>query len=106
MELPTVFKILSDDSKYRIVKHLMNGEECVCDIAKDLNLEQSLVSHHLKKLREAGVITDRKVGSWIHCSLSKDFMEEFQGLFEKELSTTKISDKQCNSHDVCCQVKN
>lgn len=106
MELTQFFKLLSDESKYKIVKHLMNGEECVCTIAEDLGLEQSLVSHHLNKLREAGLIIDRKVGSWVHCSLNKDLFGHFEALFQKEFKVSNINNKPCSEHELCCQLQN
>lgn len=105
MELTQVFKLLSDESKYRIVKHLMKGEQCVCTIAEDLGLEQSLVSHHISKLREAGLIVDRKVGSWVHCSLDQKVFEQIEDAFKKELATSNIIDNPCSEHDICCQFQ-
>jgi ArsR family transcriptional regulator, arsenate/arsenite/antimonite-responsive transcriptional repressor len=105
MELSDYLKILSDENKFRIVKHLMRGEECVCTIAQSLGLEQSLVSHHLNKLREAGLITDRKVGSWVHCSLNKEVFEKLEKSFLKELSASNISEKPCCVHQICCQLQ-
>lgn len=102
MELPKLFKLLSDESKYKIVRHLMAGEECVCTIAEKLGLEQSLVSHHLNKLRDAGLVTNRKIGSWVHCSLNKDIFGKLEKTFIKELAVTNIKDKPCSEHDICC----
>jgi len=102
MKLLKLFKLLSDESKYKIVKHLMKGEECVCTIAEELKMEQSLVSHHLNKLRDAGLIIDRKVGSWIHCSLNKSVFENMEKTFFTELAAHNIKDKPCSEHDVCC----
>lgn len=105
MKLPQLFKLLSDESRYEIIKHLMRGEECVCTIAKELGLEQSLVSHHLDKLREASLITDRKLGSWVHCSLNRNLFKKLGEKFQKELAASNIKDKPCNIHDACCQLR-
>lgn len=104
MELPQLFKLLSDESKFKIVKYLMGGERCVCTIAKDVKLEQSLVSHHLNKLREAGLVLDRKVGPWVHCSLNRDLFELLKKRFLKELNVTNIKNKPCSVHDICCAL--
>lgn len=104
MELTKLFKLLSDESKFKIVRHLMQGEECVCTIAEELGLEQSLVSHHLKKLREVGLITDRKIGSWVHCSLNREAFEILEKEFFKQLAVKNITDKPCSEHDVCCEL--
>lgn len=94
-------KILADKSRYKIILHLMKGEECVCVLADKLGLEQTLVSHHLQTLREAGFIQDRKVGTWVHCSLNKKTFEEMEKLYQKLLASKNISDKPCVSHDIC-----
>jgi ArsR family transcriptional regulator, arsenate/arsenite/antimonite-responsive transcriptional repressor len=105
MDLTQVFKLLSDESKYKIVKRLMKGEECVCTLAEELGLEQSLVSHHLNKLRQAGFIVDRKVGSWVHCSLDRKTFEQIEKAFQNELAPTNIIDNPCSEHDACCELQ-
>lgn len=105
MELTQFFKLLSDESKYKIVRRLMKGEECVCAIAEELGLEQSLVSHHLNKLREAGLVIDRKIGPWVHCSLNRKVFEQIENVFQKELTTSNIVDKPCLVHDICCKLQ-
>ena len=97
-------KILGDKSKYSIVKNLMDGEICVCDLAEHIGMEQTLMSHHLRTLRAAGLVRSRKVGKWIHYSLDKDAMNEVNVLLQAFLSEKNISDKTCDSHDICCQV--
>jgi ArsR family transcriptional regulator len=84
----------------------MRGEECVCQIAEKLGLEQSLVSHHLNKLREAGLINDRKVGSWIHCSINRNEWEKMEKKFISEIGILNIKNKPCRSHKLCCQILN
>ncbi len=103
-KLLNYIRILSDKNRYKIVLCLMRGEECVCVLAEKLGLEQTLVSHHLQTLREAGLIKDRKVGRWVHCSLNKKKFEELESLYQKILNSNNISDKPCTSHDVCRQL--
>ncbi|MEX1014705.1 MAG: metalloregulator ArsR/SmtB family transcription factor [Candidatus Paceibacterota bacterium] len=100
-KLQQFLKILSDESRYKIILHLMKGEECVCTIAEKLDLERTLVSHHLNTLRNSGLIHDRKVGTWIHCSLNKKTFEEMERLYQKYLNHNRISDKPCTSHEIC-----
>ncbi len=70
-ELTTIFKALSDETRLRIIKLLEQGELCVCDITAALDMVQPKVSFHLNALKEAGFITDRKQGKWIHYSLNE-----------------------------------
>jgi ArsR family transcriptional regulator len=65
-EVLTIFKALSDETRLRILKLLENGELCVCDIVAALDTIQPKVSFHLSALKEAGLITDRKQGKWVH----------------------------------------
>lgn len=100
-KLQGFFKILADGNKYKIILHLMKGEECVCVIAQKLGIEQSLVSHHLNTLRSAKLVQDRKVGTWVHCSLNKQTFENLENLYQETLSSKNISDKSCTAHEIC-----
>lgn len=103
-KLSNYLKLLADKSRYKIILHLMKGEECVCVLAEKLNLEQTLISHHLQTLREAGLIQDRKVGTWVHYSLNKKVFSEIENLYQKTLNYKNIADKPCVSHDLCRQL--
>ena len=59
----TVFHALSDQIRLEIVSYLRDGEKCVCEIVPHLNLVQSLVSRHLKILKEVGIVRCRKDGT-------------------------------------------
>ena len=65
-EILNIFKALSDQTRLRILKLLERGELCVCDIFSALDMVQPKVSFHLSVLKEAGLITDRKEGRWVH----------------------------------------
>jgi ArsR family transcriptional regulator len=65
-EVLDTFKALSDETRLRILKLLENGELCVCDIVAAFDTIQPRISFHLKILKEAGLISDRKQGKWIH----------------------------------------
>ena len=55
---------------------LRSGESCVCDLAGSLEIRQSLLSFHLRTLRDAGLVTDRKEGRWVHYALNEEVLEE------------------------------
>ena len=59
----TVFYALSDPIRLEIVQYLRDGEKCVCEIVPHLNLIQSLVSRHLRILKETGIVKCRKDGT-------------------------------------------
>lgn len=61
-QLAAIFKVLGDPTRLRILRVLLQGERCVCDIAEDIRMEQSAVSHQLRVLRQAHVVNFRKDG--------------------------------------------
>lgn len=67
---PNLLKALADENRLRIVRHLaVSGESCVCDVASAIDASDALVSHHIKRLRDVGLVRTRRVGTWLHCSL-------------------------------------
>ena len=70
------FHALSDPTRLGIVMRLTSGERCVCELTDALDAAQSRLSFHLKVLKEAGLISDRRDGRWIHYSLNRETIEE------------------------------
>ncbi len=70
-----LFHALSDPRRLRILDLLRTGEQCVCDLQAALDCGQSLLSFHLKTLREAGLISMRREGRWSHYRLAADTLE-------------------------------
>jgi len=100
-KLQKLLNLIASENKFKIILHLAQGEACVCDIGEKLGIEQSLVSHHLNSLRKAGLINDRKIGTWVHCSLNKQAIDQLSQLFLKYLSPGAISNRMCSIHEVC-----
>ena len=71
-ELSSLLKIVSDNSRLQILCILQTGEHCVCELIKETKLSQSLISHHLKDLKDFGLVSDKKVGKWVHYSLTDE----------------------------------
>lgn len=66
-------KALADERRLAIVAMLADGRErCVCVLAEALGASEALVSHHVKKLREAGLVTARRQGKWLHVRLAPE----------------------------------
>jgi DNA-binding transcriptional ArsR family regulator len=63
------FRALGDETRLRILEELIPGEQCVADLMERTGLGQSLVSHHLRTLRDAGLVTDRRDGRWSYYSI-------------------------------------
>ena len=64
-----VFKALSDKTRLKIVKFLIRGEKCVCEIYPHLKITQSTTSTQLKKLEDWNIIRSRRDGKFIYYSI-------------------------------------
>ncbi len=67
-ELAQAFKALGNPVRVQIIELLSrcDGQVCVCDIESYFDLSQPTISHHLKVLREAGLVTSDQHGLWVH----------------------------------------
>ena len=84
------FQALSDETRLRVIDMLRGGERCVCDLTAALDAGQSRLSFHLKVLKDAGLVTDRREGRWSYYALNPDAFEQLQE-FVGELPSTKLS---------------
>jgi len=77
-----VFKALGDPARVRIVNMLATAGEgvCVCDLIPVLGLSQPTVSHHLRKLAEAGLLHREQRGTWAFYSLNAAALEQLRNL--------------------------
>lgn len=75
-----LFHALSDQTRLHILEMLRSGERCVCDLQDDLDAAQSRLSFHLKVLRDAGLVVDRKEGRWSYYSIAPDALAEVHDL--------------------------
>lgn len=73
-----LFKALADPARVRIVNVLATSGEpvCVCELIEPLGLAQPTVSHHLKKLLDAGLVDREQRGKWAYFSLKRDAVEK------------------------------
>lgn len=69
--LNRMFRAFADETRLRIIHLLTRDELCVCDIMKVISAPQPKISRHLAYLKRAGLVTDRKEGSWRYYSLAK-----------------------------------
>ncbi|OGW70271.1 MAG: hypothetical protein A3J72_06570 [Nitrospirae bacterium RIFCSPHIGHO2_02_FULL_40_19] len=70
-----LFKILSVDKRIEIIEHLKRGSMCVNSLAGSLKISPSAVSQHLRVLKSAGLVEDRRKGYWIYYSLNRSALE-------------------------------
>lgn len=92
----TVFKALGDENRVKILLLLQKGEICACKLLEALNISQPTLSHHMKLLCDAEIVTCRKEGKWSYYTISEiglntliDFLESLNNIEEKR--------------DICCE---
>lgn len=74
-------KALADRKRLGIIAMLAAGERCVCDLQEGLDAGQSLLSFHLRALREAGLVSDRRDGRWVYYSLNREALDSLEAFF-------------------------
>jgi ArsR family transcriptional regulator len=73
------FRALSDPTRVAIVNRLAVADEvCVCDLNSAFDLSQPTISHHLKVLRDAGLVESRRRGTWAYYRLVPDAVRELR----------------------------
>lgn len=99
-----IFKALGDPTRLRIVQILArNGETCVCKIVDELEMNQPSISHHMAKLKQAGLLNARKDGQWIHYSLKVDALKDGPLAFLAEITSLAEGSAGIVSRVPCCE---
>lgn len=75
-----MMKAIAEPNRLQIVDKISTGEKCACDILDDFNFTQPTLSHHMKVLIDAGIVSARKEGKWHYYSLLSENIVEFQKL--------------------------
>ncbi|MBH1934349.1 helix-turn-helix transcriptional regulator [Streptomyces sp. AV19] len=86
VELAKVFKALGDPVRLRLVSMIASragGEVCVCDLTPAFELSQPTISHHLKLLREAGLIASERRGTWVYYRLLPEMTDRLAGVLTR-----------------------
>ena len=78
-ELADLFKVFGDSTRIRILFVLFESEVCVCDLAETLNMNQSAISHQLKTLKQAKLVTSRREGKSVFYSLADEHVRTIIG---------------------------
>ena len=92
-------RLLADPTRRRIFLHLMGGEVCNCEMVSHLGLAQNLISHHLRQLRQAGLIRarrDERDQRWIYYSIDPEALRQVHGeigaLFDPDRLGERVPD--------------
>lgn len=67
--LAEVYKALADKTRLHMLALLAREELCVCELVAILNMSQPGISQHLRKLKQAGLVKERKTAQWVYYSL-------------------------------------
>jgi ArsR family transcriptional regulator len=82
--MAAMFKALGDPVRVRLFSRVAahpDGEACVCDI-QDVGVSQPTVSHHLKKLREVGLLTSERRGTWVYYRVAPGVLAAMAAAFD------------------------
>jgi ArsR family transcriptional regulator len=91
-----LFHALSDETRLEIIELLRRGERCVCELTDSLDAAQSRLSFHLRVLKDAGVVRDRKDGRWVYYELDGEVFEEMESL------VSEMKPRAVKRGEACC----
>jgi ArsR family transcriptional regulator, arsenate/arsenite/antimonite-responsive transcriptional repressor len=93
-----VFHALSDETRLKILHRLRVGERCVCELTDALDAAQSRLSFHLKVLKDAGLVTDRREGRWMYYTLDRETLSRCGEVIDQLASEPS----QAERRNGCC----
>ncbi len=93
-----LFHALSDPTRLSVLRRLRFGEQCVCNLTDALDAAQSRLSFHLKVLKDAGLVADRREGRWMYYTLNPDVLAEIADAVELLSSTPTAAERRA----ACC----
>lgn len=83
VEMAKTLKALADPVRLRLFSAIAShsgGEACVCDISGGIDVSQPTVSHHLKVLRDAGLLTSQRRASWVYYAVVPEALQDISAL--------------------------
>ena len=93
-----LFHALSDETRLELLDRLKDGEQCVCELMDAMKAAQSRLSFHLKVLKDAGLVEDRREGRWMYYRLSAQAIEDLEDLVD----SLKKAARSAGSARRCC----
>ena len=97
-----LFHALSDETRLAVLDMLRGGERCVCELQDALDAAQSRLSFHLKVLKDAGLVSDRKEGRWSYYALRPDAFAEAHDLVRALATERSAGRRQLKVFGRCC----
>ena len=93
-----LFHALSDRTRLSILQRLRLGERCVCDLTDALDAAQSRLSFHLRVLKDAGLVADRREGRWMYYTVNVEALAEIGELVESMAAAPSAAERRSG----CC----
>src|ERR1700754_952384 len=91
IELARVFKAIADPVRLRLLSLIAShagGEACVCDLTDAFDLTGPTISHHLKVLRQAGMIDCERRGTWVYYRVHPEVLARLSAVLQSDMSAT------------------
>ena len=91
VDLSRLFKAMADPVRLRLLSLIAShagGEACVCDLTEAFDLTAPTISHHLKVLRESGLITGERRGTWVYYRVHPEVLARLSAVLESDMSAT------------------
>ncbi len=95
-EVAVILKALGDPNRLRVFDLLMQGDSCNCELNEKLGLPPNLLSHHLRVLRQAGLVRSRRDaldGRWIYYAVKKQVVAHWRAWFSAFLDPARIGER-------------
>lgn len=90
-----VFKAFCDPNRLTILEQLQSGEKCACELLEHLQIGQPTLSHHMRILCDAEIVTGRKEGKWMHYSFNPAGVDRAKQLLDRITTWTDAAAKDC-----------
>ena len=87
-----IFKAFCDENRIKILQLLQGDEKCACKLLEELNITQPTLSHHMKILCDAGLVTSRKAGKWIYYTRQAETLDRIGACLQALGHTTPTDD--------------
>ena len=101
-----ILKLMGDKTRLTMVKLLDNNDCCVCELVEIFDMSQPSISQHLRKLRDVGLVKEKRHGQWIFYSVNKEntyyaFIEQIlQQLPDQDYKLKELEEK--GTRITCC----
>ncbi|MFT9848371.1 ArsR/SmtB family transcription factor [Aneurinibacillus sp. REN35] len=103
--MSSLLKVVGDKTRLTILGYLKEKELCVCDLVDLLEMSQPGISQHLKKLRVAGIILERRKGTWAYFRLNpelKPYLAQIIAAIPSQASY--LESYEASQQNICCDV--